>query len=93
MLTRVLVQLGASPSNATSTFHDEVVGLGEVAERLALLNSGMAWVIGQFDATLPKIADDQLHGVLSEWREIHRNDLKDCSELLDWLARQKAERS
>ena len=93
VLTRVLVQLGASPSNATSTFHDEVVGLGEVAERLALLNSGMAWVIGQFDATLPKIADDQLHGVLSEWREIHRNDLKDCSELLDWLARQKAERS
>jgi nitronate monooxygenase len=90
VLTRVLVQLGATPSNETSTFHDEVLGLAEVAERLALLNSGMAWVVGQFDTTLPKVTDDQIHGVLAEWREIHRGDLKDCSELLDWLARQKA---
>jgi len=88
VLTRVLTQLGATPSDATSTFHDEVLGLTEVAERLALLNSGMAWVVGQFDATLPRVSDDELHGVLAEWREIHRGDLKDCSALLDWLAKQ-----
>jgi hypothetical protein len=88
VLTRVLTQLGATPSDATSTFHDEVLGLTVVAERLALLNSGMAWVVGQFDATLPRVSDDELHGVLAEWREIHRGDLKDCSALLDWLAKQ-----
>jgi nitronate monooxygenase len=88
VLTRVLTQLGATPSDATSTFHDEVLGLTEVPERLALLNSGMAWVVGQFDAILPRVADDNLHGVLAEWREIHRGDLKDCSALLDWLAKQ-----
>jgi Domain of unknown function (DUF6306) len=88
VLTRVLTQLGANPSNATSTFHDEVLGLTEVAERLALLNSGMAWVIGQFDATLPRVTDDERHALLAEWREIHRGDLKDCSALLDWLAKQ-----
>jgi hypothetical protein len=87
VLTRVLTQLGATPSDATSTFHDEVLGLTVVAERLALLNSGMAWVVGQFDATLPRVSDDELHGVLAEWREIHRGDLKDCSALLDWLAK------
>jgi hypothetical protein len=87
VLTRVLTQLGANPSDATSTFHDEVLGLTEIAERLALLNSGMAWVVGQFDATLPRVTDDQLHGVLAEWREIHRTDLKDCSALLEWLAK------
>jgi len=87
VLTRVLTQLGATPSDATSTFHDEVLGLTEVPERLALLNSGMAWVVGQFDAILPRVADDNLHGVLAEWREIHRGDLKDCSALLDWLAK------
>jgi hypothetical protein len=64
-----------------------VQGLAEIAERLALLNSGMAWVVGQFDATLPRVTDDQLHGVLAEWREIHRTDLKDCSALLEWLAK------
>ena len=63
VLTRVLTQLGATPSNATSTFHDEVLGLAEVAERLALLNSGMAWVVGQFDTTLPRVTDDEIHGV------------------------------
>ena len=88
VLTRVLTQLGATPSDATSTLHDEVLGLTEVAERLALLNSGMAWIVGQFEATLPRVSDDELHGVLTEWREIHRSDLKDCSALLDWLAKQ-----
>jgi nitronate monooxygenase len=80
--------LGATPSDATSTFHDEVLGLSQVAERLALLNSGMAWIIGQFDATLPRVTDDERHALLAEWREIHRGDLKDCTALLDWLAKQ-----
>jgi len=88
VLTRVITQLGGVPSNTTSTFHDEVLGLTAVAERLALLNSGMAWVVGQFDSALPRVACDELHGVLAEWREIHRADLKDCSALLDWLAKQ-----
>jgi len=88
VLTRLITQLGANPSNATSTFHDEILGLTEIAERLALLNSGMAWVVGQFDATLPRVTSDELHGALAEWREIHRGDLKDCTALLDWLATQ-----
>jgi len=88
VLTRVLTQLGATPSDVTSTLHDEALGLTEVAERLALLNSGMAWVVGQFDATLPRVTDDERHAVLAEWREIHRGDLKDCTALLDWLAKQ-----
>jgi hypothetical protein len=88
VLTRVITQLGGVPSDTTSTFHDEVLGLAAVAERVALLNSGMAWIVGQFDSALPRITDDELHGVLAEWREIHRADLKDCSALLDWLAKQ-----
>ncbi|UEM04854.1 DUF6306 domain-containing protein [Skermanella rosea] len=88
VLTRIVTQLGDTPSGATSSFHDEVLGLEAVAERLALLNGGMAWVISQFDATLPRVASDELCGVLADLREVHRADLKDCEALLDWLAAQ-----
>jgi nitronate monooxygenase len=86
VLTRIVTQLGSAPSDATSSFHDEILGLEAVAERLALLNSGMAWVIGQLDGVLPRIPDDDLHGALKELRETHEVDLRDCSKLLDWLA-------
>ncbi|WP_158044169.1 DUF6306 domain-containing protein [Skermanella pratensis] len=88
ILTRIVTQLGDTPSGVTSSFHDEVLGLEALAERLALLNGGMAWVISQFDATLPRVASDELCGVLADLREVHRADLKDCEALLDWLASQ-----
>lgn len=88
VLTRIVTQLGETPSNDTSSFHDEVLGLEALAERLALLNGGMAWVVSQLDATLPRVGSDELCGVLADLREVHRTDLKDCETLLDWLASQ-----
>lgn len=88
VLTRIVTQLGETPSGVTSSFHDEVLGLEAVAERLALLNGGMAWVVSRFDATLPRVASDELCGVLADLREVQRADLKDCEALLDWLAGQ-----
>jgi len=70
VLTRIVTQLGSGPSDATSSFHDEILGLEAVAERLALLNSGMAWTIGQLDAVLPRIQPgvhgDDIHRALAE---------------------------
>ncbi|EWY39494.1 hypothetical protein N825_06855 [Skermanella stibiiresistens SB22] len=86
VLTRVVTQLGETPSHATSGLHDEVLGLDALGERLALLNGGMAWVVGQFDDTLPRVASDELCGVLADLRETHRVDLKDCETLLDWFS-------
>jgi hypothetical protein len=88
-LTRIVTHLGGTPSEATSAFHDEIVGLDGAAERLNHLISGQNWVINQIETVLPRVPNDDHHATLADMRDAHRRNVTDCGALLNWMLGQR----
>jgi len=81
MLTRHIVRLGGTPSRRTGAFYDKLMGVGDPARRLDLLNRGQGWVVRKLKDSLGRIHDDALHRDLMEMLDIHERNIASCNTL------------
>jgi 5-formyltetrahydrofolate cyclo-ligase len=81
MLTRHIVRLGGTPSRRTGAFYDKLMGVGDPAQRLDLLNRGQGWVVRKLRDSLGRIHDDALHRDLTEMLDIHERNIASCNAL------------
>ena len=47
------------------------MAISDMAERLAFLNRGQAWVVRKLEGLLPKVRDDALHADLDAMLKSH----------------------
>lgn len=81
MLTEQLKRLEQTPSQAVGAFHDKVMALPTLGQRLALLNKGQAWVVRTLRAALPRIDDDELERKLRHMLDVHVRNIERCDAL------------
>lgn len=82
LMSRLVEQLGASPSQATGDFYDKVMALDGFEARLKLLNRGQGWVVRKLREVLPKLRDDAMHEALKEMIEVHERNILSCDNAL-----------
>lgn len=82
MLSRHLKQLEGTPSSKTGTFRDKAMAIGDLAERLAFLNRGQAWVVRKLEALVDRLGDIELRRDLLEMLESHRVNINRTDEFL-----------
>lgn len=83
MLTDQVERLGGAPSMETGPFEDKMRALPDFTARLALLESGIAWVIRKLRETLPRLREDDIHRDLRIMLEVHEQARATCRALLD----------
>lgn len=82
MLTSQLERLGADISDRTGAFHTKAMAIELLADRLAFLNRGQAWVVRKLEALLPRVRDDNLHADLKAMLERHRANIETTERYL-----------
>lgn len=82
MLTDQVERLGGAPSTATGPFEDKMRALPDFAARLALLETGIAWVIRKLREALPRVREDDIHRDLRTMLEVHEHSRATCRALL-----------
>lgn len=76
MLLSVLRRLRAKPSEATGLLYEEVMAVGDVPGRLAILNRGQECVVRKLRKMLPKIQDDGIRAELAEMLAAHERNIR-----------------
>lgn len=82
MVSRMVQQLGGTPSPKTGGFYEKVMAIEGFEERLAFLNRGQGWVVRKLKEALPKLRDDALHAELKEMLETHEANIGACDRIL-----------
>jgi ferritin-like metal-binding protein YciE len=82
MVSRMVEQLGGTPSRETGAFYGKVMALDGVEARLALLNRGQGWVVRKLEEVLPKLRDDTMHAALKEMIDTHNANISACDRVL-----------
>ncbi len=75
MLAAELRRLGVTPTTQTGAFYDKAVAIADIAERLAFLNRGQAWVVRKLEELLPRVRDGALHANLVAMRDGHLRNI------------------
>jgi len=74
--------LGGQPSSKTGDFVEKVRAVALFKDKLELLNRGQRWVIREIQETLPRVADQALHGFLVAMEEGHEINIRALEEAL-----------
>jgi hypothetical protein len=83
MLGGLVQHHGGTPSRATGAFHEKALSMGgPMAERLAFLNRGQAWVIRRLREALPHIPDAHTRGELQTMLDVHEANVARCDAVL-----------
>ena len=82
MLAEQIGRLEATPSHQTGAFREKALAIADPFDRLAFLNRGQAWVVRKLEEMLPRVRDEQLHGVLKDMLESHRRNIRSAADLL-----------
>lgn len=83
MLARHVRALGGMPSAGTGAFHDRLIAIPGLMDRLAFLNRGQGWVVRKLRDVLRCVRDDRLYDDLKAMLEAHEANIRRCNRLLD----------
>nr|WP_244136872.1 DUF6306 domain-containing protein [Burkholderia pyrrocinia] len=75
VLVDAIRSLDATPTQATGTFYEKAMAIGDLAERMAFLNRGQRWVVRKLQAVLPTLADPDIHHALSLMLVAHEKNI------------------
>ena len=81
-LYKSIQRLGGCASHDTGAFVHKTLAISGLAERLAFLNKGQAWVVRKIDEALPDITDATTRAMLEEMRRSHVDNIAACAALL-----------
>ncbi len=76
MLLKQLKVLGVPASTRIGAFQEKAMAIDGLAERIAFLNRGQAWVVRKLTEMLPKVRDEGLHSDLSEMLRSHEINIE-----------------
>ncbi len=82
LVSRMVEQLGGTPSRETGAFYGKVMALDGLEAKLALLNRGQGWVVRKLEEVLPKLRDDTMHAELKEMIDTHNANISACDRVL-----------
>lgn len=94
-LSRLIRGLQATPSTRTGAFYDKAMAVGDLRERMDLLNRGQGWVVEKLRELMPLIAEDRDESTLRDLDEMlvaHRGNIDRVRHLLDGTAPQSLTR-
>ncbi len=75
MLHRQVKALGETPSSQTGAFYGKAMAIADLRARIAFLNRGQGWVARRLREMLPRVADRDLQGDLSEMLQSHESNI------------------
>jgi rubrerythrin len=79
LLSRLVRELGGTPSTKVGDFYERAIAIEGMAARLAFLNRGQGWVVKKLRETLPRIAEDAVHAALKEMLATHDANIARCA--------------
>ena len=79
LLSRLVRELGGTPSAKVGDFYERAIAVEGMAARLAFLNRGQGWVVKKLRETLPRIAEDAVHEALREMLATHDANIARCA--------------
>ena len=83
VLIAAIQSLRGTPSTRTGAFYEKAMAVGDLRERMALLNRGQAWVIRRLQALLPHVRNADIHGHLSAMLASHEENIGRVEARLD----------
>jgi hypothetical protein len=75
VLIAAIQSLRGTPSTRTGAFYEKAMAVGDLRERMALLNRGQTWVIRKLQALLPRIRNTDIHEQLTAMLASHEENI------------------
>lgn len=82
MLMRVIRSLPATPTDQTGAFYGKAMAIEGLAERLAFLNRGQAWVVRRLQALIPRVGDATVRAELQTMLDAHVDNIERVEQSL-----------
>ena len=83
MLLKWINRLSGEVSARTGDFYEKCLAIPDLAERIAFINRGQAWVARKLREMLPKIRDDAMHADLTAMLRIHETNISRADQELN----------
>lgn len=86
MIGGELKRMGVAYSHANGKFLDKALAVSGRKARLVYLVRGLGWAVRAFEAALPRIDEEAVHGLVGRMRDSHVASIAACEALALQLA-------